>query len=96
MRDSTGAVVSPPPLIDVDTLFDVQVKRIHEYKRQLMNALYLIMLYHDLSLDPHSHIKRTSIFGGKAAAGYETAKDIIRLISCIARRVNRDHRLPAS
>ena len=42
------------------------------------------------SLDPHSHIKRTSIIGGKAAAGYETAKDIIRLIYCIARKVNRD------
>lgn len=90
LRDSTGTIVAPPPLIDVDSLFDVQVKRIHEYKRQLMNALYLIMLYHDLALDPHSHIKRTSIIGGKAAAGYETAKDIIRLIYCIGRKVNRD------
>jgi starch phosphorylase len=90
MRDSTGAPVSPPPLIDVDTLFDVQIKRIHEYKRQLMNVLYLIMLYHDLSLDPQSHIRRTTIIGGKAAASYETAKDIIRLVYCIARRINRD------
>lgn len=90
LRDSTGAAVIPPPLIDVNSLYDVQVKRIHEYKRQLMNALYLIMVYHDLTADPHSHIKRTSIFGGKAAAGYETAKDIIRLIWCIARKVNRD------
>lgn len=90
MRDHSGAIVSPSPLIDPDCLWDVQVKRIHEYKRQLMNALYLIMLYHELSLDPHSHMKRTSIIGGKAAAGYETAKDIIRLISCIARKVNRD------
>jgi glycogen phosphorylase len=90
LRDSTGVIISPPPLIDADSLFDVQVKRIHEYKRQLMNALYLIMLYHELLLDPHSHIKRTSIIGGKAAAGYETAKDIIRLICCIARKINRD------
>lgn len=90
LRDMTGAVISPPPLIDADSLFDVQVKRIHEYKRQLMNALYLIMLYHELLLDPQSHIKRTSIIGGKAAPGYETAKDIIRLICCIARKVNRD------
>jgi starch phosphorylase len=90
LRDNTGAAVSPPPLIDPDSLWDVQIKRIHEYKRQLMNALYLIMLYHELSLNPHSHIKRTSIVGGKAAAGYETAKDIIRLIWCIARKVNRD------
>lgn len=90
LRDERGVIVSPPPLIDPDCLWDVQVKRIHEYKRQLMNALYLIMLYHDLSLNPQSHIKRTSIIGGKAAAGYETAKDIIRLICCIARKVNRD------
>jgi starch phosphorylase len=90
LRDSTGAIVSPPPLLDHDSLFDVQVKRIHEYKRQLMNALYLIMLYHELTLNPHSHIKRTSIIGGKAAAGYETAKDIIRLICCMARKINRD------
>lgn len=90
LRDNTGAIVAPPPLIDVDSIFDVQIKRIHEYKRQLMNALYLIMLYHDLALDPHSHIKRTSIIGGKAAAGYETAKDIIRLIYCIGRKINRD------
>jgi starch phosphorylase len=90
LRDNTGTIISPPPLVDADSLFDVQVKRIHEYKRQLMNALYLIMLYHELLLNPHSHIKRTSIIGGKAAPGYETAKDIIRLICCIARKVNRD------
>lgn len=90
MRDATGAAVFPPPLIDVDSLFDVQIKRIHEYKRQLMNALYLIMIYQDLSQNPQSHLKRTSIIGGKAAAGYETAKDIIRLICAIARKVNRD------
>lgn len=90
LRDGSGAIVAPPPMIDDDSLWDVQIKRIHEYKRQIMNALYLIMLYHDLTLNPQSHIKRTSIIGGKAAAGYETAKDIIRLISCIARKVNRD------
>lgn len=90
LKDDIGTVISPPPLVDADSLFDVQVKRIHEYKRQLMNALYLIMLYHDLMLDPHSHIKRTVIIGGKAAPAYETAKDIIRLICCIARKVNRD------
>lgn len=90
LRDDLGKIISPPPLIDPDSLFDVQVKRIHEYKRQLMNALYLIMLYHDLLLDPKSHVKRTAIIGGKAAPGYETAKEIIRLICCIARKVNRD------
>ncbi len=90
LRDENGVVVSPPPLIDIQSLFDVQVKRIHEYKRQLMNALYLIMLYHDLLKDPQSHIKRTSIIGGKAAAGYDTAKEIIRFICCVARKINRD------
>jgi starch phosphorylase len=90
LRDSTGSIFSPPPLIDLDSLFDVQVKRIHEYKRQWMNALHLIMLYQEILEHPeHQRIKRTIIIGGKAAAGYETAKDIIRLIHCIARKVNR-------
>lgn len=90
LKDSSGMPTIPSPLIDLDSLFDVQIKRVHEYKRQLMNALYLIMIYHDLTANPQSHIKRTAIIGGKAAAGYETAKDIIRLIYCIARKVNRD------
>ena len=91
LRDSSGLIFSPPPLIDVDSLFDVQLKRIHEYKRQLMNALGLIMEYQDILDNPnHGRIKRTSIIGGKAAAGYETAKEIIRLIYCIARKINRD------
>jgi starch phosphorylase len=90
-RDSNGNIVDNPILIDVNSLFDVQIKRIHEYKRQLMNALHLIMLYHELCQDPnHSRIKRTIFVGGKAAAGYETAKDIIRLIYCIGRKINRD------
>lgn len=90
LRDHTGKIISPPAIVSADSIFDVQVKRIHEYKRQLMNALYLIMLYHELLVDPHSHVKRTTIIGGKSAMGYETAKDIIRLICCIARKVNRD------
>jgi len=91
LRNETGAAVLPAPLIDVDSLFDVQVKRIHEYKRQLMNILHVIMLYHEICENPnHGRIKRTVIFGGKAASGYETAKDIIRLIYCVARRVNKD------
>ncbi len=91
LRDNKGMILSSPPLIDVDSLFDVQVKRIHEYKRQLMNALHLIILYQEIIDNPHhQRLKRTAIIGGKAAAGYETAKDIIRLIHCIARKVNRD------
>lgn len=91
LRDSTGQIFSPPPLIDSDSLFDVQVKRVHEYKRQLMNILHLIMIYHEILQNPqHQRIKRTAIIGGKAAAGYEMAKDIIRLIYCVARKINRD------
>jgi len=90
LRDHLGNPMASAPLIDPDSMFDVQVKRIHEYKRQLMNALYLIMIYHELLQNPQSHLKRTAIIGGKAAAGYETAKDVIRLICCLARKVNRD------
>lgn len=90
-RDEFGVSLTNTPNINEDSLFDVQVKRIHEYKRQLMNALYLIMVYHDICSKPEQQrVKRTSIIGGKAAAGYETAKEIIRLIYCIARKVNRD------
>lgn len=91
LRNYAGEIVAPPPLIDVNSLFDVQVKRVHEYKRQLMNILHVIMLYHEICEHPEHHrIKRTCIFGGKAAAGYETAKDIIRFIWCVARKINRD------
>jgi len=91
LRNASGQIISPSPIIDVSSIFDVQIKRIHEYKRQLMNALHLIMLYYELLENPnHQRIKRTAIFAGKAAAGYETAKDIIRLIHCIARKVNKD------
>jgi glycogen phosphorylase len=91
LRNAAGEFISPPPLLDASSLFDVQVKRIHEYKRQLMNILHVIMLYHEISENPHhERIKRTIIFGGKAASAYETAKDIIRLICCVGRRINKD------
>ena len=92
LRDNNGEVIGPSSPIDVQTLFDVQVKRIHEYKRQLMNILHLIMLYHEMKDAPNNHGRtpRTAIFAGKAAAQYETAKEIIRLISCVARKVNSD------
>lgn len=94
LKDATGEHFIPTPLIDVDSLFDVQVKRIHEYKRQLMNAFHVVMLYHEILENPdQQRIKRTVIIGGKAAAGYETAKDIIRFIFCIARKINRDSAL---
>lgn len=91
-RDAEGKISGSLPLLSVDSLFDVQIKRFHEYKRQLMNILHAIMIYHDILDYPETHgrIKRTVIFGGKAAGGYETAKNIIRLISAVARKVNKD------
>lgn len=81
-------------LLDTDSLFDVQIKRIHEYKRQLLNALHAIMLYHEILKNPKTQrVKRTIIFAGKAAAGYVIAKDIIRLIYCIGRKINKDPRV---
>ena len=77
--------------IDPDSLFDVQVKRIHEYKRQHLNILHVIALYHRLKNEPNLDIEpRTFIFGGKAAPGYFIAKLIIRLITAVGEVVNRD------
>ncbi len=91
LRNSHGLSAIPAPILDPDSLFDVQIKRLHEYKRQLLNILHLIILYFEILDNPKvSRIKRTAIFGGKAAAGYESAKNIIRLINCVARKVNRD------
>ncbi len=76
---------------DGDALFDVQIKRIHEYKRQLMNALHLVVLYNRIKKDPSSaKIKRMVIFGGKAAPGYEMAKNIIRFIYILGRKIHAD------
>ena len=67
--------------LDTESVFDVQVKRMHEYKRQLLNALKIICYYVDLEENPHKECtKKTFIFGGKAAPGYYMAKDIIKLI----------------
>ena len=78
--------------IDVDSLFDVQVKRIHEYKRQLLNLLYVITRYNRLRANPRSRMPspRTVVFAGKAAPGYVMAKAIIKLINNVARVVNED------
>ncbi|MBP9842218.1 MAG: glycogen/starch/alpha-glucan family phosphorylase [Simkaniaceae bacterium] len=79
------------PILDTDALFDLQIKRFHEYKRQLMNALHILTLYNELKTNPnHSKGKRLVIFSGKAAPGYQMAKHIIRLIYCIARKINQD------
>ena len=77
--------------VDPDSLFDVQVKRIHEYKRQLLNVLHVITLYNRIRSDSAAHVvPRTVIFGGKAAPGYRTAKRIVRLINDVADIVNND------
>lgn len=79
------------PTIHLDSLFDVHIKRFHEYKRQLMNILHIIMLYNEMKKNPsNDRIRRTFIFAGKAAASYEVAKNIIQLINCVARKVNFD------
>ncbi|MFC0400015.1 glycogen/starch/alpha-glucan phosphorylase [Paraburkholderia rhizosphaerae] len=85
IRNATGIVVDPA------ALFDIQVKRIHEYKRQHLNALYIITLYQRLRRDPHLTVPpRCFVFGGKAAPGYAMAKLIIRLINGVAEVVNND------
>ncbi|HEY9846227.1 MAG TPA: glycogen/starch/alpha-glucan family phosphorylase, partial [Candidatus Caenarcaniphilales bacterium] len=77
--------------VDVNSLFDIQVKRIHEYKRQLLNTLYIITLYNRIKKNPSIDIlPRTFIFGGKAAPGYTMAKLIIKLINSVADVVNHD------
>ena len=85
VRDEAGVSIDPTWMIDV------QVKRIHEYKRQLLNALRVADLYLRLRDEPELHIvPRTVLFGGKAAPTYWTAKTIIRLISTLATRINAD------
>ncbi len=77
--------------LNVDSLFDVQVKRMHEYKRQLLNLLQVIARFNRLRDEPASGIvPRTVVFAGKAASGYATAKLIIRLINDVARTINND------
>jgi len=77
--------------INPNSLFDVQIKRLHEYKRQLLNCLHVITLYNRIKDNPNIQtVPRTVIFGGKAAPGYLTAKLIIKLICNVARTVNND------
>ena len=85
IEERTGVVVNPA------AIFDVQVKRIHEYKRQHLNILHVIGLYHRLKTDPKFSMEpRVFVFGGKAAPGYYLAKLIIRLITAAADIINRD------
>ncbi len=91
IRDSKGQVVGHYSTLDETALFDVQIKRIHEYKRQLMNILHAIMVYQELKKDRNARkIKRVVIIAGKAAPGYVVAKNIIQCICCVARKINQD------
>lgn len=77
--------------VDPRSIFDVQVKRLHEYKRQLLNILHVIYLYNQIKMHPEMDFyPRTFIFGAKASAGYHTAKKIIKLINAVGDVVNND------
>ena len=77
--------------VDPNSIFDVQVKRLHEYKRQLMNILHVMYLYNQLKANPNMDFyPRTFIFGAKAAAGYRNAKNTIKLINTVADKINND------
>jgi len=80
--------------VNIDSMFDIQVKRIHEYKRQLLNALHAVTLYNRIINNPNDDfVPRTIIFSGKAAPGYHIAKMIIKLINSIGDVVNNDKRV---
>lgn len=80
--------------VDLDSIFDVHVKRLHEYKRQLLNVLHIMVLYNELLNNPNADIHpRTFIFGGKASPGYLRAKLIIKLINTVSERIKKDKRI---
>ena len=88
IKERTGIIVDP------QSLFDIQVKRLHEYKRQHLNVLYVITLYNQLKRASGAAVTpRTVIFGGKAAPGYRMAKLIIKLINSVAAVVNQDPKI---
>ncbi|HSX10930.1 MAG TPA: glycogen/starch/alpha-glucan family phosphorylase, partial [Chlamydiales bacterium] len=91
VRDAKGKIIAHSHVLEATSLVDVQIKRFHEYKRQLLNALHLIMLYQEVAANPSSRsIHRLSVFAGKAAPGYAEAKQTIQLICAIARKFHAD------
>jgi starch phosphorylase len=88
LRHGTGTVIDP------DSMFDCQVKRIHEYKRQLLNILHVVMLYNRLRQNPNLDVPpRTFLFAGKAAPAYQLAKLIIKLINSVAATIDADEKM---
>jgi starch phosphorylase len=86
LKESTGQIVDPA------TIFDSQIKRIHEYKRQLLNALHIVVLYNRLRENPNLSVSpRTFFFAGKAAPAYQLAKLIIKFINNVGRAIDADH-----
>lgn len=88
-RDSSGKMIPHPIRLNENAIFDVQIKRIHEYKRQLLNALHVIVMMQE----NRQSVPRLVIFGGKAAPGYRRAKQIIQLITAIGRKIEGDPNL---
>jgi len=85
LTEKTGVDINPA------SVFDIQVKRIHEYKRQLLNILHIITMYNRIKANPHKKwVPRTVMIGGKAAPGYYMAKQIIKLFNYIADKINND------
>jgi len=85
IKEEYGVEVNPA------ALFDVQIKRLHEYKRQLLNVLHVITLYNRIKADPgREMVPRVVLFGGKAAPGYQVSKLIIKLINSVGRTINND------
>ncbi len=85
LEEQTGIAINPA------SMFDIQVKRIHEYKRQLLNILHVITLYNRIKKSPNgSFVPRTVMIGGKAAPGYYMAKQIIKLFNRVGSIVNND------